>query len=192
MKQKVGIFGGTFDPIHIGHIITTRFVLEQRGLDKIIFIPCYISPLKTSRQSSSPEHRLNMLKLALEELPQFDYSDFEINKGNTSYTYDTLIEMKKYFEEIELIIGYDNLIIFDEWHKPNEIFDIAKVLVMKRPVDKVNKKTNKFYDKAIILDTPCIEISSTDIRNRIKNNLPIDFLVPYKAKKYIFENGLYK
>ena len=192
MNNKIGIYGGTFDPIHIGHIITTRFVLEQRGLDKIIFIPCNVSPLKTSNFSSSPGHRLNMLKLAIEGFPHFDYSDYEINKGDVSYTYDTICEMKKRFDEIELIIGYDNLVVFDKWKKANEIFEIAKVIVMKRINDRSHEKTHKYYDKAVMINTPSIEISSTEIRERVKNNLPIDFLVPDKVKEYILTNGLYR
>lgn len=192
MKKKVGIFGGTFDPIHIGHIITTRYVLEKRNLDKIIFIPCNISPLKIDVDSTLPQHRLNMLKLAIEGLPHFDYSEFEINKGEISYTVDTLIELRKKYDEIELIIGYDNLIVFDKWHKPDQIFDLAKVVVMKRNADVHVKSNHIYFDEAIILDTPTIEISSTDIRDRIKKGLSIDYLVPQKIKEYIVDNGLYK
>jgi nicotinate-nucleotide adenylyltransferase len=192
MKQKIGIFGGTFDPVHIGHIITTRFVLEQRKLDRIVFIPCNISPLKTNINSTTSEHRLNMLKLAVENHPQFDFSDYEIQKGEVSFTFDTLCEMQKKYSEIELIIGYDNLVLFDKWKNPDGIFDITKVVVMKRHGTSAEKPTNKYFDKAIILDTPSIEISSTEIRERVKNNLPIDFLVPEKVKEYIYQNKLYK
>lgn len=192
MTQKIGIFGGTFDPIHIGHIITTRFVLEQRGLDKIIFMPCNISPLKTDCNSASTVHRLNMLKLAIEDLPQFDFSDYEIQKGEVSFTFDTLFEMKKKHSDIELIIGYDNLVVFDKWKNSDGIFDIAKVIVMKRHGTSSEKRSHNYFDKAIILNTPSIEISSTEIRKRVKNNLPIDFLVPEKVKEYIYQNKLYK
>ena len=133
-----------------------------------------------------------MLRRAIEDQPLFDFSDYEIKKGEVSYTYDTLVEMKRHYKEIELIIGYDNLVVFDKWYKPKEIFDIVKVVVMKRSVDELHAKNLEFYDKAIIVDTPYIEISSTDIRERIKNNLSIDFLVPEKVKEYIFENGLYR
>lgn len=189
--MKVGIFGGTFDPVHIGHITTTRFVLEKRGLDKIIFIPCNISPLKTSVESSSPIHRLNMLKLAIEGLPQFEYSDYEIKKGDVSYTYDTLLEMKKYYAHLELIIGYDNLVVFDKWKNPDKIFEAANVVAMKRNTDTEIKIAHKYFDKAIVLDTPTIEISSTEIRERVTKKLPIDYLVPEKVKEYILTNGLY-
>ena len=189
--MKVGIFGGTFDPVHIGHIITTRFVLEKRGLDKIIFIPCNISPLKTSVESSFPIHRLNMLKLAIEDIPQFEFSDYEINKGDVSYTYDTLLEMKKYYEHLELIIGFDNLIVFDKWKNPDKIFEIANVVAMKRNTETEIKIAHKYFDKTIVLDTPTIEISSTEIRERVTKKLPVDYLVPEKVKEYILTNGLY-
>lgn len=191
-QEKIGIFGGTFDPIHIGHLITTQFVLEQRKLDKIIFIPCYISPHKTNYNSSNPVHRLNMLKLAIEGIPYFESSDFEIRKGNISYTYDTILELKKTYHYIELIIGYDNLIVFDKWYKPDEILDLAKLVVMKRVIDKDAEVKNKYFEKAIILNTPSIEISSSEIRERVKNNLSIDFMVPEKVKNYIIKNNLYR
>lgn len=189
--NKVGIFGGSFDPIHLGHLITTQYVLEKRGLEKIIFIPCNISPLK-SEQYSSPLHRLNMLKLAIENFPQFGFSNFEISKGDVSYSYDTLLEMKKLYKNIELIIGFDNLLVFDKWKNPDEIFELTNVIVMKRNDNGFEKSTNKYFDKAIILDTPAIDISSTEIRKRVQNNLTIDFFVPEKVKEYILENDLYK
>lgn len=191
MNQKIGIFGGTFDPIHYGHLITTQYVLEKRKLDKIIFIPCYISPHKTNQNISNPVHRLNMLKLAIEKIPYFELNDYEIRKGNISYTYDTILELRKTYNYIELIIGYDNLIVFDKWHRPDEILDLVKLIVMKRTIDKEPETKNKYFEKAIILDTPTIEISSTDIRDRVKKNLPIDFLVPEKVKAYIHEHKLY-
>jgi len=188
---KIGIFGGSFDPIHLGHLITTLYVLEKRGLDRIIFVPCNISPLK-SEQFSSPHHRLNMLKLAIDNFPQFGFSDYEILKGDVSYSYDTLLEMKKIHKNIELIIGFDNLLVFDKWRNPDGIFEIADVVVMKRNERYDPKTVNKYFNKANILDTPAIDISSTEIRKRVKNNMPIDFWVPGKVKEYIFTNGLYK
>ena len=192
MNQKIGVFGGTFDPIHIGHIITTRFVLEQQGLDKIIFVPCNISPMKKEQYSTSADHRLNMLKLAVEDIPHFEISDYEIKKGDVSFTFDTLLEMKKHYKELELIIGFDNLTVFDKWYKPDEILKIAKVCAMKRHNEKTIERSHIYFDKAIILDTPSIEISSTEIRDRVQKGLPIDFLVPDKVKEYIYQHRLYK
>lgn len=192
MTNRVGILGGTFDPVHIGHLITTQYVLEKRSLDKIIFIPCHISPLKKDILNSLPGHRLKMLKLAVGNNPRFEISEFELQKGEVSYTYDSLVEMKKKYADIELIIGYDNLVVFDKWYRPDDIFDLAKVIVMKRFGDEGKIANHKYFEKAIILDSPSIEISSTEIRQRVKNNLPIDYLVPQQVKEYILGNGLYK
>lgn len=192
MKLKVGIYGGTFDPIHNGHLITSSFVLEQRKLDKIIFIPCNISPHKTNQEPTAPIHRLNMLKLAINDLPMFDYSDIEINKDAVSYTYETLVNLKQKYEQIELIIGYDNFLVFDKWHKYDKILELAKVIVMKRTTDHNIDEQKNVYNNIEILDTPIIEISSTAIRDRVNKGLSIDFLVPEKVNEYIINNNLYK
>jgi len=130
--SKVGIFGGTFDPIHHGHLITAQSVKELRSLDKIIFMPAFISPHKQHAKASSAEHRLNMIKLALDEIPFFECSEFEIKQHTISYTIDTLREYKNYYEEIDLIIGYDNIFQFHTWKEPDEILKLANVVVLKR------------------------------------------------------------
>lgn len=187
--SKVGIFGGTFDPIHVGHLIASLSILEKRNLDKIIFIPCFISPHKINFQSSSAIHRLNLVKLSINCFPKFDYSDIEIIKKEISYTINTLIELKKKYDALELIIGYDNLIEFENWHKPDEILKLTELIVLNRKA-KVEKE-NRFFKNAVFIETPVIEISSTEIRERVKNNLPIDFFVTEKAKEYIYQNNLY-
>lgn len=188
----IGIFGGTFDPIHYGHLITARALLEKRDLEKIIFIPCYISPHKTEQESSSSIHRLNMLKLAIEGNNKFDFSDFEVNREKVSYTLNTLKHFKKNYNDIELIIGYDNLIKFDTWHKPDSILDIAKLIVMKRTVDQKIDFTHNYDTKATFVDTPAIEISSTEIRNRVKLSKPITYFLPENVQEYIDKMMLYK
>jgi nicotinate-nucleotide adenylyltransferase len=189
--KTVGIFGGSFDPIHLGHLTTSYDVLKKRNLEKIIFVPCHISPHKLDRQTSEDIHRLNMVNLAIEDSPVFESSDYEIKKGNVSYTYDTLVELKKQYSDIELIIGFDNLVVFDKWHRPDDIFELVKVVVLKREIDFIPKMHNKYFDSAILLDTPIINISSTEIRSRVKNGLSIDYLVPQKVKEYISKNRLY-
>ena len=190
--MAVGIYGGTFDPIHNGHLITAQAVLEKRNLEKIIFIPAYISPLKTEKKHTASQHRLAMLELALEDTPSFILSDIELKRKNVSYTIDTLKEFKKSYDNIELIIGYDNLIVFHKWYKPDKILELCKLVVLHREVDKEPEKKNIYFDKAELLDTPLVDISSTEIRLRLANNLPIDDLVPLKVKEYIYKNGLYK
>ena len=189
--SKIGIYGGTFDPIHNGHLITVQTVLEKRGLDKIVFIPCHISPHKQSAVSSLPGHRLEMLKLALKEFKSFTYSDFEIKRGDISYTLNTIHEFRKSFEKIELIIGYDNLIVFDKWYKPDEILNLCNLVVMKRSVDVLTQYQNKYFERAEFVETPLIEISSTNIRERVKNDKPITGMVPESVAKFIHDNKLY-
>ncbi len=190
--MAIGIYGGNFDPIHIGHLITAQYVLEQRNLDKIIFIPANISPLKQDVDTESGIHRLNMVKFAIERNDKFEVSDIELQREGVSYTLDTLKEIKESYGEIELIIGYDNLVRFDKWKYPEEILDLCKLIVLHRKVDKEPADKNIFFDQAIIVDSPTVEISSTEIRDRVKKGLPIDYLVPLKVKEYIYKNRLYK
>lgn len=189
--EKVGIYGGTFDPIHHGHLITAQSVREIRNLDKIIFIPTYISPHKTNIKTSSPEDRLNMLKIAIEGVEFFDVSDFEIKKHDISYTIETLRQLKKYYDEIELIIGYDNIFKFYTWKDPDEIMKLAKVIVLKRKSSQPVEYTDKYVEQAIFVQTRGIEISATDIRYRVHKGLPIHYLVPKEVEKYIYEHKLY-
>lgn len=189
--DTVGIFGGTFDPIHFGHLITAQSLLEKRKLDKIIFIPAYISPHKIKYDYSAPEHRYKMTEIAIGSNPLFDISSFEIDRDDISYTYNTLVELTKQYESMELIIGFDNLVTFNTWYKANEILKIAKLVVLKRTYDKEIKKPNEHFSQAVFVDSPTIEISSTDIRERIKNRLPIDYFVPKAVSDYIKDNNLY-
>ncbi|MDP2362315.1 MAG: nicotinate-nucleotide adenylyltransferase [Ignavibacteria bacterium] len=190
--SKIGIFGGTFDPIHNGHLITAQSVIEFRNLEKIIFIPAYISPHKQHEKASSAQHRLNMLKIAINDIPFFECSDYEINQHTISYTIDTLREFKKFYDEIDLIIGYDNIFQFHTWKDPDEIFKLANVVVLKRksshPIDYVDK----YVEAAHFVETRGIEISATDIRNRVHADLPIYYLIPEKVLEYINKNKLYK
>jgi nicotinate-nucleotide adenylyltransferase len=190
--KSIGILGGSFDPVHIGHLVTTRHVFEKRNLEKIIIIPNYISPLKKERHLIDPEHRLKMLELAIRPFPFFELSDIEIRHQEISYTYETLAHLKKYYNNLELIIGYDNLLVFDRWHLPEKILDLATLIVMKRSTDSGGEIRNKFFNSAVIIDTPTIEISATDIRARVKQGLPIDYLVPEEVKNYILINHLYE
>jgi nicotinate-nucleotide adenylyltransferase len=190
--NKVGIFGGTFDPIHTGHLITAQSVREIRGLDKIIFIPAFISPHKASLETSSTEHRLNMIKIAIKDVPFFECSDIEIKKGGISYTIDTLRELRKVYDEIEFIVGYDNIFSFHKWKDPDEILKLARLIVLKRKSSHPPPFEDKYYHQAIFVQTRGIEISATDIRERVKHNQPIHFLVPQKVKEYICKQKLYR
>ena len=133
---KVGIFGGTFDPIHHGHLITTRAVYEKSKLEKIIFVPCHISPHKLDVKSTQSTHRMNMVRLAIENASQFECSDVEIKKEEVSYTIDTLRYFNEFYSDLVLIIGYDNVAEFDTWKDPDGIIELAEIVILKRNTDK--------------------------------------------------------
>lgn len=189
--SKVGIFGGTFDPIHLGHLITAQSVKELRNLEKIIFIPAFISPHKSNTKTSSPEDRLNMIKLAVDGISFFDYSDIEVKKGGVSFTVDTLKKLKNKYSELEFIIGYDNIFTFHNWKEPDKIFELAKIIVLKRKSSHPPQFKDKYYRQAVFVQTRGIEISATDIRERVKKGMPINFLVPPAVMKYIYKHNLY-
>ncbi len=191
MNKAIGIYGGTFDPIHLGHLITAQYVYELRNLEKIFFVPCNVSPFKIGANTTPSNDRLNMVKLATDGIPYFEISDYEIKKSGVSYTVNTLKYFKEKFENIELIIGYDNLLQFENWKEPDEIIKLAKLVVLNRRTNE-KEKENRFFKFAEFVTTPFIDISSSEIRERIKKNLPIDFLVPEKVKDYILTKGLYR
>ena len=190
--SKIGIFGGTFDPIHNGHLITAQSVIELRNLEKIIFIPAYISPHKQHEKASTAQHRLNMLKLAIDDIPFFECSDYEINQHTISYTIGTLREFKKRYDQIDLIIGYDNIFQFHTWNEPDEILKLANVVVLRRKSSHPLDYVDKYVEAATFVQTRGIEISATDIRNRVHEGLPIYYLVPEKVLDYIYKHNLYK
>ena len=189
--SKVGIFGGTFDPIHLGHLITAQSVREIRKLEKIIFIPAYISPHKSNIKTSSADDRLNMIKLAIEGISFFEYSDMEIRKGGVSFTVDTLRELKEKYENLEFIVGYDNIFTFNTWRDPDEIMKLATIVVLRRKSSHPPEFKDKYYNQAVFVQTRGIEISATDLRERVKKELPINFLVPPKVMEYIYNHKLY-
>ncbi len=189
--SKVGIFGGTFDPIHNGHLITAQSVRELRVLDKILFVPSFISPHKTDINSAEPKHRLEMIKLAIERVDFFDYDDYEIKKGGISFTVDTLREFKKRYGHLEFIIGYDNIFEFHTWKEPDEIMKLAEIIVLRRKSSHPFTLEDKYVKSAIFVETRGIEISATDIRERVKNKKPIHYLVPEKVMEYIYNFNLY-
>jgi len=188
--EQFGIFGGTFDPIHLGHLITARSVKEIRNLSKIIFIPANTSPLKQNVKSASPIHRLEMTRLAVEKYDGFSVSDYEINRSGISYSIDTIKYFKKLCPNIDLIIGYDNFLVFDKWYLWEEILNLVNVVVLKRFFEQPIQNKIKL-DNFVFIESPTIQISSTIIRERHSNNLPIDLLVTPEVLNYIKQNNIY-
>ena len=187
--NSIGLFGGTFDPIHIGHLITAQSVLELRNLSKIIFMPAFVSPLKIDYHSASSEDRAKMVELAIKDYPYFELSRYEIEKHRISYTIETLEYFRKRYENIELIIGYDNYVIFNKWKSSDLILQLAKVIVLNRTVN--NLKPPTFDERFTFVDSPTIEVNSTEIRERVRKNMSIDFFVQPTTKDYITQKKLF-
>lgn len=197
----LGIFGGSFNPIHMGHLILAEHIREELKLDKIIFIPAGNPPHKNIGNLELAHHRYNMVELAIENNPFFSISDIELKREGISYTSDTLAGIKEQYpdEELFFILGSDSIIQFPSWHRIDKIFELAGIVVAKRPNvpqaeldNKVNEFTEKYNARIIFSKAPYIEISSSEIRNRIKQGLSVRYMVPETVDEYIHNNNLYR
>ncbi len=190
MKNEVGFFGGSFDPIHFGHINLALAMLETHGLKEILFCPAFCSPFKLeSPPLASPQDRLAMLKAALKEIPQFKVLSIEIDRGGPSYTIDTLTELQKKGNQLRLILSGEAAAHFDRWKEAEALIRLAPPLVGTRRGGSSENLPEKF--KKGLTPTRVLEISSTEIRERIKQKLYCGHLVPAKALDYIHANQLY-
>jgi nicotinate-nucleotide adenylyltransferase len=191
--KKIAIYGGTFNPIHIGHLLTAFEVIEKLKYDHIIFVPANIpAHKKTALNSPSANDRLKMVKLALSGVNIFSCHDLEIKRGGISYTIETVIELAKslnYKKKFGVILGDDLLPELHLWKDIEKLNNTAELICLTRNKNKT--KTYRPKLKIKLLENRLIEISSTEIRSRIKNKLPIDFLVTDKVKEYIIKNKLY-
>lgn len=193
---KLGLFGGSFDPIHNGHLLLANWTKEKLRLERIIFIPAAIPPHKQQMPLTNATHRYRMVQLAIESYPDFEVSDIELQRGGISYTIDTIYYFKKKFKlarrDLYLIIGADSLIDFKNWRSPDKIIANCQLVVLQRPDVDLTKAETVYRQHAIILSSPLIFISATAIRQRIREGLPITELVPAKVERYIYEFGLYR
>ena len=195
--KRFGIFGGTFNPPHIAHSILANDVREQMHLEKIIFIPSAVPPLKEGETVLEIQHRFAMTKLAFGNDKYFEVSDIEINNSNEkSFTVNTLLKLReKYkddFVKLYLILGVDGLIDFPKWKSPDKIFALSDVLIMNRPGYLVQDVLPEFSQKVKFLSVPMLEVSSTMIRDYVYNNKSIKYLVSPEVEEYIKSNNLYK
>ncbi len=199
--MKIGLIGGTFNPVHYGHLILSEYVRDYCKLDKIIFIPTGLSPHKLSNTVIHPKIRFHMTKLAIDSNKYFSLTDIETCKTGISYTIDTIREMKKIYKNQELyfIIGADSLFQLPTWNHYEKLIQETNIIVVNRPggknhliQEKINEYKELFGGNIIQVKTPLIDISSSNIRDRVKNGRSIKYLLPENVEDYILQKGLYK
>lgn len=196
---KIGIMGGTFNPVHFGHLKMAKSALEQHSLDKVLFIPSGISYMK--QDVLDAKHRFYMVQLAIKDEPLFEISDIEVNRAGNSYTCDTLSSLHTLYpdDSFYLIMGADSIFQIECWKNPEQIFSLATILVTVRDdyglydvQSKIEALEDKFNGRIHVFTMDPVDISSTVIRNKAKRNEPIDGMVPDVVKHYIHDYHLYK
>jgi len=200
-KEKIGIMGGTFDPIHFGHLVTAEEARVKFGMDEIIFIPAGIPPHKNGETVTEPEYRCRMTSLAVSDNDYFSVSQLEAEKESKSYTIETVeYFLKEYGPELDLffITGADAVLEIDTWKKPGALLKKCTVIAATRPgyhlnlLDSViDKVAFELRNKVICMEVPGMAISSTMIRMRVSEGKSIKYLLPEKVENYIYENNLY-
>ncbi len=200
-RKRTGILGGTFDPIHIGHLILAEQAREEYSLDNVILIPSCISYLKADSEVLPAFHRLNMTKLAAENNPFFTVSDIEIRRGGNSYTWETITELAESMPDTDLyyITGADTLFCMDKWVMPEKIFSACHILVSIRDgatepeiLKRAEEYSAKYTSDISLLKTTDIDISSHMIRSLAHEGKSVRYYVTDKVNNYIMENNLYK
>jgi len=188
--MKIGILGGTFNPIHLGHLILAEEIRQKIGLSKVMFVPASLPPHKEDGEIITAYHRLKMLRLAIKDNPYFSVSNIEIRRGGRSYTIDTLRDLKRIYpkDELYFIIGSDLFRYLNEWKDLKEIFVLVRFVVATRP----GYPLENLPDYMTKIDIRAVDISAFEIRQCIKGNRSFRYLVPEAVWKYILRNRLYK
>ncbi len=198
---RVGIYGGAFAPIHVGHVAAAKAFMEQMWLDVLFVIPTGKSPHKEISTGASDSDRLEMCRRAFEGVEGVIVSDIEIRREGVSYTVDTLRSLEDDDRRLFMLCGTDMILTLDTWHEPDEIFRLSYPVYIRRESDeslderliaKVTEYRNKYGKNVVKIKAPAIEVSSSEIRHKILNGEDISGLVPESVAEYIKEKGLYK
>ena len=200
MEKRIGIMGGTFDPIHMGHLITAEMVRAEVELDEVLFIPSARPPHKDGTRAASIADRFAMTACAIQDNPNFSLSDMELRREGPSYTVDTIAALHDQFDGAVLffITGADAMNDLYRWHEPHRLLRSCQFIVATRqgvPLDELllaEKFTAEERSHIQVLPTPHLEISSSAIRTRIRAGLSIRHLVPRAVEEYIEDRGLYR
>lgn len=196
---RIGIFGGTFDPIHHGHLIVAEVMMEELGLDRVLFLPAGQPPHKLDRVITPAFHRLTMLQLALQDNPHFALSFVDVERPGPCYTVDSLAILRQEYPDDELffLMGEDSLRDLPTWREPNRIAEQALLAVALRPNVEVNLEAvftavPAARDRVVLVQVPLIQIAASDIRRRVAEGRTIRYQVPRPVEQYIERHGLYR
>lgn len=201
-KRRIGIFGGSFDPVHQGHLLIAEQFAEDMKLDLVKFIPAKVSPFKLGYTPTSDKHRLEMLRLAVGSNPRFEVDPLELERGGVSYTIDTVTALRGVEPDAEyyMLIGADSLKDFKKWKSPEELLVSVSLVVARRGGEAPPQwsELSGLASREVLegiqkraLDLPAMELSSTDIRRRVAQRRSIRYLVPSSVEVYIHSHGLY-
>ena len=200
VSQKIGIMGGTFDPIHYGHLLIAQSAAEEFALDQVLFLPTGRSPHKSEKDVTDPQIRCEMVQIALEDNRKFEISMLEAENTEVNYTYASLQKLKQLYPKAQLyfIMGEDSLDDFPTWKKPEEICRLSTVLVAVRNdkgfgiSDKIAEISQMYQADMHMLHAPNFSVSSHDIRKRIHENKSVRYMLPDKLTEYIVQHDLYR
>lgn len=197
--RHYAIYGGTFDPIHRGHIALADYAVKQCGIDKLIFMPAYISPFKQNCKVAPGNDRAAMIESVLRYNPAFCLSRYELTKGGPSYTYETVMHWKSLLNgKLSFILGFDSVIAIDTWYRGEDLLKEISLITARRPYaddgdgwEKIRYYEKKFGTEVTVLDMKPVDASSTEVRMNCAAGLSISELVVPEVEKYIIEHDLY-
>jgi len=197
--MRIGILGGSFDPIHIAHLVTAEETYFYAKLDQVWFMPAKIPPHKEKQSLTDPLHRQKMIELAIAKIPYFHLSLLELQRNNISYTIDTVRLLKRLYPDDQFfwIMGSDMFIDFPNWYQREEIIQNISLLITERPDYNIKEVIHKYpykiwQDKFHFIPTTNIALSSSRIRQKLKEKQPVNWLIPAEVLAYIKENNLYE
>lgn len=196
--MRLGVFGGSFDPVHFGHLRMAEEARTQAGLDRVLFIPTQVSPFKVGRQVTPGELRVQMLHIAVEDNPAFAVSDVEVARPGPSYTVETLRLLREQHPAAELLFltGTDAVRDLPKWREPEEILSLARFLVAGRPgVDRaevLHALPDTWEERISFIEMQELDISSTYLRERIREGRSVRYLLPRAVEEFIAAHGLYR
>jgi nicotinate-nucleotide adenylyltransferase len=198
--QRIGVIGGTFDPIHYGHLAAAEEARVRVNLEKVLFVVALLPPHKLDEDVTPVEHRLAMVRLGIASNPHFEISLVDVDRPGPSFTVDTISMLQEQWgpdSELFFVMGLDSLVEVPTWHQPERLIRLCHLVAVSRPRFEVDMRQLEasvpgISSRVEIIDMPEVDISSSDLQRRVKEGLPIKYQVPEEVERYIIEHRLYE